>query len=141
MPITLTVSEGVLSADAEVQTFAALTQALLSVAQLEGNAFMTPNVIGTLNVIPATRVFSAGKPAAAAFVELTLPQIALATPEAKQAFTEKATTILEQAAGGRLARDRIWTNIVYAADGSWGIAGRAHSNADLVEAIQEAAIE
>ncbi|WP_321886243.1 tautomerase family protein [Paraburkholderia bannensis] len=141
MPITLTVSEGVLSADAEVQTFAALTQALLSVAQLEGNAFMTPNVIGTLNVIPASRVFSAGKPAAAAFVELTLPQIALATPEAKQAFTEKATTILEQAAGGRLARDRIWTNIVYAADGSWGIAGRAHSNADLVEAIQEAAIE
>ncbi|WP_321881194.1 tautomerase family protein [Paraburkholderia bannensis] len=141
MPITLTVSEGVLSADAEVQTFAALTQALLSVAQLEGNAFMTPNVIGTLNVIPATRVFSAGKPAAAAFVELTLPQIALATPEAKQAFTEKATTILEQAAGGRLTRDRIWTNIVYAADGSWGIAGRAHSNADLVDAIQEAAIE
>ncbi|WP_321955626.1 tautomerase family protein [Paraburkholderia bannensis] len=141
MPITLTVSEGVLSADAEVQTFAALTQALLSVAQLEGNAFMTPNVIGTLNVIPASRVFSAGKPAAAAFVELTLPQIALATPEAKQAFTEKATTILEQAAGGRLTRDRIWTNIVYAADGSWGIAGRAHSNADLVDAIQEAAIE
>ncbi|WP_322053376.1 Tautomerase enzyme [Paraburkholderia bannensis] len=141
MPITLTVSEGVLSADAEVQTFAALTQALLSVAQLEGNAFMTPNVIGTLNVIPASRVFSAGKPAAAAFVELTLPLIALATPEAKQVFTEKATAILEQAAEGRLTRDRIWTNIVYAADGSWGIAGRAHSNADLIEAIQETAIE
>ncbi|MCP3711138.1 hypothetical protein M3I54_29895 [Paraburkholderia sp. CNPSo 3274] len=79
--------------------------------------------------------------AAAAFVELTLPQIALATPEAKQAFTEKATAILKQAAGGRLTRDHIWTNIVYAADGSWGIAGRAHSNVDLVEAIQEAAIE
>lgn len=141
MPITLTVSEGVLSTEAEAQTFAALTQALLSIAQLEGNAFMTPNVIGTLNVIPAARVFSAGKPVAAAFVELTLPQIALATPEAKQAFTEKATAILEQAAAGRLARDRIWTNIVYAADGSWGIAGRAHSNADLIEAIQEAAIE
>jgi hypothetical protein len=141
MPITLTVSEGVLSTEAEAPTFAALTQALLSVAQLEGNAFMTPNVIGTLNVIPAGRVFSAGKPAVAAFVELTLPQIALATPEAKQAFTEKATRILEQAAGGRLARDHIWTNIVYAAEGSWGIAGRAHSNADLVEAIQEAAIE
>ena len=38
MPITLTVSEGVLSTAAEVPTFAALTQALLSVAQLEGNA-------------------------------------------------------------------------------------------------------
>ncbi|NIE63015.1 Tautomerase enzyme [Burkholderia sp. Ax-1719] len=140
MPITLTVSEGVLSTETEAPTFAALTQALLSVAQLEGNAFMTPNVIGTLNVIPAGRVFAAGKPAAAAFVELTLPQIALATPEAKQAFTEKATAILERAAGGRLTRDHIWTNIVYAADGSWGIAGHAHSNADLVEAIQEAAI-
>ncbi|MBB3259288.1 hypothetical protein F4827_004163 [Paraburkholderia bannensis] len=138
MPITLTVSEGVLSAETEAPTFAALTHALLSVAQLEGNAFMTPNVIGTLNVIPAGRVFSAGQPTAAAFVELTLPQIALATPEAKQAFTEKATAILEHAADGRLTRDHIWTNIVYAADGSWGIAGRAHSNADLVDAIQEA---
>jgi hypothetical protein len=139
MPITLTVSEGLLSPEAEARAFSQLTEALLKVNQLDGNPFMEPNVIGTLNVMPKQHVFSDGKPAAAAFVELKLPAIALATQEAKQAFTEAATTILEQAAEGRLKRDHIWTNVVYAADGAWGIGGRAFSNSELVDAIQKAA--
>jgi hypothetical protein len=139
MPITLTVPEGLLSSEAEAQTFAELTDALLKVSQLSGNAFMTPNVVGTINVLPKGRVFSGGKPAAAAFIELKLPGIALATTEAKQAFTEEATTIVERASNGRLSRDHIWTNIVYAADGSWGIGGRAYDNTELVNAIQQAA--
>jgi phenylpyruvate tautomerase PptA (4-oxalocrotonate tautomerase family) len=138
MPITLTVSEGLLPADAEAPVFAELTDALLTVAQLDGNSFMTPNVVGTIHVLPAGRVFSGGRPGPAAFVELTLPAIALATPEAKQAFIAAATTIVERAADGRLPRDRIWANIVYAADGSWGIAGHGYSNAALVDAVVNA---
>lgn len=138
MPITLTLPEGLLSEEAEAGVFAELTDALLEVAQLTGNAFMTPNVVGTINVLPKRHIFSAGAPAAAAFIELKLPEIALASPEAKQAFTEKATDAVERAAAGAIPRDRIWTNIVYAADGSWGIAGRAHANADLVDAITAA---
>jgi hypothetical protein len=139
MPITLTVSEGLLSPEAEARAFSQLTEALLKINQLDGNPFMEPNVIGTLNVMPKQHVFSDGKPVAAAFVELKLPAIALATQEAKQAFTEAATTILENAAEGRLKRDHIWTNVVYAADGAWGIGGRAFSNSELVDAIQNAA--
>ena len=139
MPITLTVSEGLLPTDAEARVFADLTDALLQAAQLDGNSFMTPNVVGTINVLPATRVFSGGRPGPAAFIELTLPAIALATPEAKQAFIKAATTIVERAAGGGLSRDRIWANIVYAADGAWGIAGRSYSNAALVDAVVNAA--
>ncbi|TKC91615.1 Tautomerase enzyme [Trinickia terrae] len=139
MPITLTVPEGLLSPEAEARTFSELTRALLKINGLDGNSFMEPNVVGTLNVLPKGHVFSGGKPAAAAFVELKLPTIALATPEAKHAFTEAATTILERAAEGRLSRDRIWTNVVYADDGSWGIGGRAYSNSELVDAIQHAA--
>ena len=139
MPITLTVPEDVLSKEAEAQVFAGLTDALLEVAQLSGNAFMTANVVGTINVLPKGHIFSAGAPALAAFVELKLPAIALATPEAKQAFTEKATDIVERAANGRIRRDHIWTNIVYAADGAWGIAGRSYRNEQLIAAIQEAA--
>jgi hypothetical protein len=139
MPITLTVPEGLLSSEAEAQTFAELTDALVKVSQLSGNAFMTTNVVGTINVLPKGRVFSGGKPAAAAFIELKLPGIALATTEAKQAFTEEATTIVERASNGRLSRDHIWTNIVYAADGSWGIGGRAYDNTELVNEIQQAA--
>jgi len=139
MPITLTVPEGLLSAESETEVFAGLTRALLRVTQLEGNAFMTANVVGTLNRLPAGHVFAAGKPAPAVFIELKLPGIALATAEAKQAFIEAATEIVERAAEGRLSRDHIWTNIVYAADEAWGIGGRAFSNAQLVGAIQQAA--
>ncbi|CAJ5343929.1 Uncharacterised protein [Burkholderia pseudomallei] len=139
MPITLTVSEGLLEPDCEARVFAALTDALLDVEQLDGNAFMVPNVIGTLNVLPRERVFAGGKPGAAAFVELKLPGVALATPDAKRRFIERATEVVEQAAGGRLTRDRIWVNVVYAADGAWGIAGRAYGNAELIDRIGAAA--
>ncbi|GFZ96937.1 tautomerase family protein [Dyella caseinilytica] len=139
MPITLTVPESLLSAEAEARVFAELTRALLAAAQLDGNPFMTPNVIGSLNVLPKRHVFAGGQPAPAAFIELTLPGIALATADAKQAFIEAATTAVEQAAEGRLRRDHIWTNIVYAAEGSWGIGGRAYDHAELIDAIQSAA--
>jgi phenylpyruvate tautomerase PptA (4-oxalocrotonate tautomerase family) len=139
MPITLTVPEGLLSAEAEADVFAELTRALLGVAQLSGNAFMTPNVVGSLNVLPRQHIFAGGRSAPAAFVELKLPGIALATAEAKQAFIEAATTAVERAAEGRLLREHIWTNIVYAAEGSWGIGGLAYDHAELAGAIQNAA--
>ncbi|EJB06637.1 hypothetical protein Rleg9DRAFT_5584 [Rhizobium leguminosarum bv. trifolii WSM597] len=139
MPITLTVPEGLLSPEAEAQAFAGLTDALLDVAGLTGNAFMTANVIGTINVLPREHVLAAGKPIAAAFVELKLPEVALASAEAKQAFIEKAADVVEQAAEGRLKREHIWSNIVYAPEGAWGIAGDSYSNADFVGAIQGSA--
>jgi len=138
MPITLTIQEGLLSAEAEAALFARLGETLLDVAGLAGNAFMMPNVIGTIHAEPKARLFAAGKPAAAAFVELTLPEIALATAEAKQAFIERATAVVEEAAGGRLDRQHIWVNIVYAAEGSWGIGGRAYGSDTLIAAIQGA---
>ncbi|MGZ2486703.1 phenylpyruvate tautomerase PptA (4-oxalocrotonate tautomerase family) [Rhizobium pisi] len=83
-------------------------------------------------------MLAGGKPVAAAFIELKLPEIALANAEAKQAFFEKATDVLERAAEGRLKREHIWSNIVYAPEGAWGIAGRSYNNAELVGAIQGA---
>ncbi|MDK4701147.1 Tautomerase enzyme [Rhizobium sp. CNPSo 4062] len=139
MPITLTVSEGLLSSEAQAQAFAGLTDAVLDVAGLAGNEFMTANVIGSINVLPAAHVLAGGKPVAAAFIELKLPEIALATAEAKRAFIARATDVVEQAAEGRIKREHIWSNIVYAPEGAWGIAGQSYSNADLVAAIASAA--
>lgn len=139
MPITLTISEGALTPEAEQSAFAGLTDALLRAAQLKGNAFMEPNVVGSINVLPRGHVLSGGKPVAAAFVELKLPGIALATPDAKRVFTEEATDIVVAAAGGRLERRHVWTNIVYAAEGSWRIDGRAYDHPGLGAAIQAAA--
>lgn len=137
MPITLTVPEGMLSADAEAKVFAELTDALLEAAGLAGNSFMIPNVVGTINTLPKAHIFSGGKPAPGALVELKLPEIALASSEAKQAFIERATAAVERASG--LHRAQIWINVVYAAEGSWGIGGRAYGSADLISAVQEAA--
>jgi phenylpyruvate tautomerase PptA (4-oxalocrotonate tautomerase family) len=140
MPITLTVPEGLFSPEALAQAFAGLTDAILDVAGLTGNVFMTANIIGTINVLPREYVLAAGKPVAAAFIELKLPEIALAQVEAKQAFIKKATDVVERAADGRLKREHIWSNIVYAPEGAWGIAGRSFSNADLLGAIQGASV-
>ncbi|TAY28974.1 Tautomerase enzyme [Rhizobium ruizarguesonis] len=138
MPITLTVPEGLLSQRAQAQAFAGLTEAVLDAAGLTGNDFMTANIIGTINVLPREQVLAAGEPVAAAFVELKLPEMALVSAEAKQSFFEKAADVVEQAAEGRLKREHIWSNIVYAPEGAWGIAGRSYNNADLVGAIQGA---
>ncbi|ARO33025.1 hypothetical protein NXC14_PB00202 (plasmid) [Rhizobium sp. NXC14] len=139
MPITLTVPQGMLSQQAQAQVFAGLTNALLDVADLTGNAFMTANIVGTINVLPREHVLAGGAPVAAAFIELKLPEIALASAEAKQAFFEKAADVVERAAEGRLKREHIWSNIVYAPEGAWGIAGRSYNNAEFVGAIQGAA--
>jgi phenylpyruvate tautomerase PptA (4-oxalocrotonate tautomerase family) len=139
MPITLTVSEGALTPEAEQRAFAGLTDALLRAAELKGNAFMEPNVVGSINVLPRGHILSGGKPVAAAFIELKLPGVALATPEAKRAFTEEATAVVVAAAEGRLERRHVWTNIVYAAEGSWGIDGQAYDHPSLGAAIQAAA--
>ncbi|MBY2926558.1 Tautomerase enzyme [Rhizobium leguminosarum] len=141
MPITLTVPEGLLSLEGQAQAFAGLTDALLDAAGLTGNTFMTANVIGTINVLPREHVLAAGKPIAAAFIELNLPEIALVSAETRQAFFEKAADVVEQAAEGRLRREHIWSNIIYAPEGAWGIAGRSYSNADLVAAIQGGATQ
>lgn len=139
MPITLTVPEGLLSPEARVEAFAGLTEALLEVAGLTGNAFMTDNVIGTIEEVPQDRIFAAGKPVSGVFIELKLPGIALATPEAREAFFAKAADIIERAAGGRIRREHIWSNIVYAPEGAWAIGGRAYDHPALIGAIQESA--
>ena len=81
MPITVQVTEDVLSSDARATVFANLTAAFLKHHDLAGNAFLTPNVIGEVNEIPRGNSFAGGKPADIAIVELKVPSFALASPE------------------------------------------------------------
>jgi hypothetical protein len=140
MPITLTVSEGVFTQEDEGPVFAELTEALLEVEGLTGNAFLAPNVIGTLTVLPRDRTFVQGRAEPAAFVELKLPAVALAASDKQRQFVERATEIVLRRAGGRLTPTQVWVNVVHAVDGGWGIAGRRYDNAALVDAIQNAAV-
>jgi phenylpyruvate tautomerase PptA (4-oxalocrotonate tautomerase family) len=139
MPITVHATEGVLSETAEREVFAELTNCFLRHHQLSGNQFMTPNVIGEISIIPKGRSFAGGTPADIVVVELKVPSFALADPAQKAAFVADATDIVHGATGGRQPKDRIFVNMVYAVDGLWGIAGKAYSNSDLLEAVSRAA--
>jgi len=141
MPITLTLPEGLLSPAAQAEAFAGLTDALLDVSGLNENRFMMANIVGSIHTLPSGHVLAGGKPVDAAFVELKLPEVALATPEAKRAFIERATDVVEKAAGGKIRREHIWSNIVYAPEGAWGIAGRSYAPADLGKAIAESSAQ
>lgn len=135
MPVQLIVSEGVLSREAEQAVFRGLTDLLLELHGLSGNAFMTPNVIGEVVVVEKGRSFSGGEPAAIAIFELKVPSFVLASPELKQAWVARGTAIIEDAAEGRVDRERIFANVVHAVDGVWGIGGVAYDNVGLGEAI------
>jgi hypothetical protein len=135
MPLTLTVTEGVLPKGAEKATFALLSDAMLRWHGLAGNAVMTPNVVGSLHVLPEDHTFSGSREASVAFVEWKVPSFAFATRDIQQGYIAEATEIVHRASGQRLPKDRIWINVVHAVDGAWGIAGQALTNAELGAAV------
>jgi len=131
MPLTLTLTEGVLPAGTEQDVFERLCHAMLRWHGLDGNDALLPNVVGSVHVLPPSSTFSGGRPAPVVFVEWKMPAFAFATREIQQGYVAEATNIVHQASGGRQPKERIWVNVVHAVDGAWGIAGQALSNAQL----------
>lgn len=137
MPITLTLTEGVLPAGSEKQAIGELTHALLESHGLSGNKVMTPNVTAHLHVLPRGRTFAAGEEVDGAWLETKTPAFALADRGVQQAFFASAIEILQRLSNGRLQVGNIWTNGLHAVDGTWSLDGRALSNAELGQAISE----
>ena len=135
MPLTLIVTEGVLPKDREQSTIARLSETFLKLHGLTGNKFMTPNVIGHVQVIPSGSTFSGLKATPVAIVEWLTPSFAFATREVQIAYVAEATDIIHEACGGKHPKENIWVNVKHAVDGTWGIAGKAMTNAELGEAI------
>jgi phenylpyruvate tautomerase PptA (4-oxalocrotonate tautomerase family) len=140
MPITVYATEGVLSEPKQKELFAALTDTFLKLHNLNGNKFLTPNVIGEVNIIPKGKSFSGGKPADIVIVEVKVPGFALESTEQKQAWIAQATDLVLAAAGGKVTREHVFANMVYAIDGLWGIGGKAYTNKDLTDAVARAAV-
>ena len=57
MPLTLTLTEGVLPSGTEKQAVAQITDAMLKWHGLTGNKVMTPNITAMVNVIPKESTF------------------------------------------------------------------------------------
>ncbi|MFZ5863916.1 MAG: 4-oxalocrotonate tautomerase [Nitrospirota bacterium] len=137
MPLTLTLSEGVLPPGTEQQAFARLCDAMLKWHDLAGNAVMTPNVTGSIHVIPKGLTFSGSKETPGAWIEWKVPSFAFNTREVQQGYFSEATDIIHKLSGKKLPKERIWINVVHAVDGAWGINGQALTNAQLGEAISK----
>ena len=138
MPISVQLTEGLLTIKGEREVFARVADALLKVHGLTGNAFMTPNVIGHVVVTPEATSYVGGKPASLAIVEVKVPSFTFTNHEVQQAFVERVTDIIDELKAGTHPRSRTFVNVTYAVDGTWGIAGKAYTNQDLGVAIARA---
>ncbi|MFI9275161.1 hypothetical protein ACIGXM_31280 [Kitasatospora sp. NPDC052896] len=139
MPITVTAPRGVLTADGERSILPRLTEALIGVSGLTGNDFFTAVVGGTVHVLAPEHVYAGGVNRPVVMVELKLPNIGLPTVEARAAFIDAATDIVDAATVPGHDREDTWVNVLNALDGGWGIGGRAYTGDDLVAAITASA--
>ncbi|MFL5305786.1 MAG: 4-oxalocrotonate tautomerase [Polyangia bacterium] len=131
MPLTLIVTEGVIPKEREQATMARLSEAFLARHGLSGNKFITPNVIGFVQVMPQGSTYAGMRPTPVAIVEWKLPAFAFSTRDAQAGYVEDATAIIHEMSGGTHPKERTWVNVTYAVDGPYGIAGKAYTNAEL----------
>ena len=135
MPISVQVTKGLLTPKGEREVFPLVAEALLHAHGLSGNRFMSPNVIGHLVVSPEADSYVGGKPQSLAIVEVKVPAITFPDDAVKQAFVGAVTDIIDRLKVGSHPRERTFVNVSYAVDGTWGIGGKAYSNAELGAAI------
>jgi len=139
MPISVHVTQGLLTPPGAREVLPLIADALLRAHGLSGNRFMTPNVIGHVFVSAESESYVGGKAQSLAVVEVKVPATTFPNAEVKQAFVGEVTDIIDRLSNNGHPRERTFVNVTYAVDGAWGIAGKAYSNAELGEAIQQAA--
>jgi len=137
MPLTLTLTEGVIPKGKEAEAISRITDSMLERHGLTGNSVMTPNVTAMVNIMPAGTTFSGGEEFAGAWIEWKVPSFAFADREIQKGFGEDATEIIHQLSGGKQPRDNIYFNVVHTVDGAWNMDGSAMTNEELGEAISK----
>ena len=96
---------------------------------------MTPNVVGSINILPKELTYAGLRESSVVFIEWKVPSFAFATREIQQGYVEEATRIALDASHGKQPVERIWVNVMHAVDGAWGIAGNALTNQQLGETV------
>jgi hypothetical protein len=135
MPLTLTATEGVFPKGTEKYVFQKLCEAMLKWHGLTGNSAMTPNVVGSISILPKELTFAGLEESTVVFIEWKVPAFAFNAPKIQQGYVEEATRIAVEASRGKQPVERIWVNVLHAVDGGWGIAGKALTNQQLSEMI------
>ena len=135
MPITVTLTEGVVPAEQQNQVVKEISDIFLEHHNLGGNTVMTPNVTAQLHVQPMSETFAGGEPVSGAWIEIKVPSFALADREVQKSFFADVTEIVHKHSGGQLPKKQIWTNVLHTVDGTWNMDGVAMTNEELGEAI------
>ena len=86
MPITVTLTEGVMPTQQQNQVVKEITDAFLAHHNLAGNSVMTPNVTAQLHIQPIRETFSGGEPVSGAWIEIKVPSFALADRGVQKEF-------------------------------------------------------
>lgn len=139
MPISIQLSKDLLTPQGEREVFPLVAHALLRTHGLDGNTFMTPNVIGHVVVNPESTSYAGGRPQSLAVVEVKVPATTFPDARVKQAFVSEVTDIIDRFKAGSHPRERTFVNVTYTLDGAWGIGGKAYTNDELGAAIEGAA--
>lgn len=137
MPLTLTLTEGVLPVGTEKEAVKQITDSLLKNHGLTGNTVMTPNITANVHIVPKGSSLSGGEEFLGAWAEWKVPSFALADNTViKQHFAE-VTEIIFKLSGGKQPKDNIYVNVLHAVDGGWNLDGKAMTNEELGEAISK----
>jgi len=137
MPLTLTLTEGVLPIGTEKEAVKQITVSFLKNHELTGNTVMTPNITANVHIVPKGSSFSGGREFLGAWAEWKVPSFALADDAViKQHFAE-VTEIIFKLSGEKQPKDNIYVNVVHAVNGGWNLDGIAMTNEELGEAISK----
>jgi hypothetical protein len=139
MPLTLTLTEGVLPKGQEKVAFARLSEAMLKWHGLTGNQVMTSNIVGSIHVLAKGQAFTGMRETPVAFIEWKVPSFAFIDREVQVGYCNEATSIIHEMSGGRQSKDNIYINVVHAVDGAWNFGGKALTNAQIGEEVAKAA--
>jgi hypothetical protein len=136
MPITVTATKGLFTPNNAKKVVPELSALMLKLHGLSGNNFITPVVIGSMNIVSEEHIFSGGVPVPAVFIEWKVPSFSFGTQEICDNYVKEATEIAVKLSSGNLTTKNVFVNVVHALDGSWGVNGKAYTNAELIEAVQ-----
>jgi hypothetical protein len=136
MPLTLTLTEGVVPAGAEQKLLVDLCDAMLRWHGLSNHPVMTPNVLGSIHVLPRASTFAGLENVPIATVEWKVPAVAFSDRDVQLGYVQEATELVHRASNGQQPKERIWVSVVHAVDGTWGIAGNALTNEQLAQALR-----
>jgi phenylpyruvate tautomerase PptA (4-oxalocrotonate tautomerase family) len=134
--LDVTAPEGTFSTASEAALLERLTRTLLTWEKATDLPLVVANTGAYLHVQPGPRVTAGGKADRVVRVEILTPPGSL-TQAQRQGITADVTRVVSELAEG-VGPERVWVLFREAADGGWGIAGRALTNADIAQAITRA---